>query len=335
MFHKALWIRSYKQTKIVIWLLWVVSLLTLPIPYLYQTTTMASRIGHSSDYWYFFSYHTSLLPLSALVILMGCLLIGLERTNQEMDFMFALPFRRRDLFIVKWLLGAVNIVSITLVNLMLMFLIHQGTIFSSTPSFSPFLTFFGLMVIALLSVYSLTLFIGSFTGGIIMQALLTIAFCFLPWLLSATIFLPFDYLPEWHDIFRHISPFFIIEHDFLFEQRGQIVHLSSNHPTFATFLSLSCYFIISLPLGMLLYEQTPGEKNGKIILYKSLEPIFIFIVMAIGGLFGGLISANILSSLGISELMRYYFGFILTAITIYFLLVKLMKKPLKYKRLST
>lgn len=55
------------------------------------------------DYAYYYSYyfHASdgaVLFQGVTLIALACLLIGWERNNQSTDFLFSMPFKRKDIF---------------------------------------------------------------------------------------------------------------------------------------------------------------------------------------------------------------------------------------------
>lgn len=349
MFHKALWMRNYKQGKVAIWLMWGISLLRLPIAYTESANHMTQMLLEWEDWEYNFSfiYEDTLLPLGGLVILLACLLIGGERTNQGMDSLFAMPFKRRDIFLSKWLIGAVTITAMTLVNMIFMYIIQNTTIHGDYQTFTPFLDLFLFMFVGLLAVYSVALFVGTVTGGLVSQSILTFIVTVLPYGLSLLII---DAI-EWHgrasnlwnvnlwtmyNFFRNISllPATLnlrIQYSFWNEFGFQTETINLFHDTVSltTYISLLIYLVVTFPLGLFLFTRTPGENNGKIILYKKLEPIFLWCTIISFALLGGSLGAGFLWD---TPLIGFYIGLIVLGFICYIFLNRLMKKPLKLKK---
>ncbi|WP_260632216.1 ABC transporter permease [Bacillus bingmayongensis] len=112
MFQKALWIRNYKQGKYVIWLLWLSTLYTLPYKYYMNAQHTAEYLRKTTDTYYTYHIQGADAILFPAFLLMGLaiLLIGWERNNHTIDFLWSMPFKRSHLFLSKWLLGIVHIV---------------------------------------------------------------------------------------------------------------------------------------------------------------------------------------------------------------------------------
>ena len=275
---------------------------------------------------------------------MGCLLIGKERSNQGMDLLFTFPFSRRDLFLSKWLLGATHITAITLVNLILIFIVHQMTFLQHYQPFSHFLTFFGFMFLSLHAVYALTLFIGTLTGGFTSQAILTLITGLFPMGLYTLI----RGAVGWHVIvfngyrnlthsfwnldhyFIDLSVFNFWNYNFTYWQPSLIheYEISSIYhtPSLLSYLVLAFYLIIFLRLGFSLYPLISAENNGKIIIFKKLELLFLWCTTISLGLLGGEIGASVFSTYSNHLLYGFYIGFIIATIITYILLAKLLKK---------
>lgn len=107
MFHKALWMRQWKQGKYIILLFWLTSLYQLPYKY-YQEAQMQLKLSKMKfgDYTYYYSYYFqtsdgTVFFQGATLIALACLLIGWERNNQSNDFLFSMPFKRKDIFFNK------------------------------------------------------------------------------------------------------------------------------------------------------------------------------------------------------------------------------------------
>lgn len=113
MFQKALWVHTYKQSKYIVWLFWLVSFYVLSYKY-YLAAAEQLKYFHEHNEWkYIYRYYYQLsLPdaimvQGGLLIILACILIGWERQNQSSDILWSMPFKRKHLFITKWLLVCV------------------------------------------------------------------------------------------------------------------------------------------------------------------------------------------------------------------------------------
>ena len=119
---KALWVHTYKQSKYIIWLFWLVSFYVLSYKY-YLANAEQLKYFHEHNEWkyiYRYNYQLSLpdaiMVQGGLLIILACILIGWERQNQSSDILWSMPFKRTHLFITKWLFGVCNIVAIVILN---------------------------------------------------------------------------------------------------------------------------------------------------------------------------------------------------------------------------
>ncbi|WP_258073392.1 hypothetical protein [Brevibacillus laterosporus] len=81
----------------------------------------------------------------------------------------------------------------------------------------------------------------------------------------------------------------------------------------------SIHLLVTLGLGIFLYQRNRLEKNGKVIMFPALEPVFYGGAILCFALLGGLFSSTVIER----NLFTYYAGFItlgiLAAIGSYFL----------------
>ncbi|PEB40026.1 MULTISPECIES: ABC transporter permease subunit [Bacillus] len=354
MFHKALWIRQWKQGKYIVLLFWLISLYQLPYKY-YQAAQM--EINQSKmkldDYTYYYSYYFqtsdgAVLFQGAALIALACLLIGWERNNQSTDFLFSMPFKRKDIFLTKWLLGVLNIITVQIVCWISMYGIKNMSFHNEYQIFTPFHSYFLYATVVLIAIYTFTLFIGTITGHIFSQSSLTAILLFLPYgsvlLISGFIYTHTQWSLEamgeierhTHEYLQHvgiISPLesFSITFDYhpieTFDDQGNklssvpqddpMEHTSIPSPW--TLLTPFTYIITLLPIATFLYTRTPNEQNGKILLFPKLQKWFMLCTVLCFGLLGGRIFG------GRDALLSYYIGFFLAAIISYFVFTRLLK----------
>ncbi|PFN09611.1 ABC transporter permease subunit [Bacillus cereus] len=353
MFHKALWMRQWKQGKYIILLFWLISLYQLPYKY-YQAAQMALKQSTMKfdDYTYYYSYYfqtdEGVFFQGATLIALACLLIGWERNNQSTDFLFSMPFKRKDIFLTKWLFGVFNIIAVQVICWISMYGIKNGSFHNEYQIFTPFHSYFLYATVVLIATYTFALFIGTITGNIFSQSSLTAILLFLPYglvlLISGFIYSntqgSVEALGEierkTHIYLQHesiISPLesFSITYDYhpieTFDDDGnKLSSVPQDNPMEHTsvpspwkLLTPFAYIMILLPLSIFLYTRTPNEQNGKILLFPSLQKWFMLCTVLCFGLLGGRILG------GRDALLSYYIGFFLFAIISYFTFTRLLK----------
>lgn len=145
MFQKALWLRTYQQSKYVVWLLWLVSFYTLSYKY-YMTSIQQQYFLNMNKKWkaiYHYSFDLTLLDsimlLGSLLIVLACTLIGWERQNNASDLLWSMPFKRSHLYITKWLFGICNIAAVVVLNWGLFAIMKKLTFHNKYQVFSLFI----------------------------------------------------------------------------------------------------------------------------------------------------------------------------------------------------
>lgn len=353
MFHKALWMRTYKQGKYLLILFWLISLFNLPYQYYSdaQAQLRQSKMKFD-DYIYYYSYSFSgpdiVIIQGILLVALACILIGWERNNQSIDFLWSMPFKRSHLFLSKWLFGTVHIVSALSVSWFLMYIVYKTTIHAEYQSFTPFHLYFAYAIMTLIAAYTLSLFIGTITGNIISQSALSYILMIFPLYIFQLVF-PFFALhvdlseKEYHDVYRKSSIYienistlaplthFNISYDYdprreaIKDEDGTIHAGPAYHhiPSAWTLLSPAIYILICLLLGAYLYARSPNEHNGKILLYQRLHVYFLICTSICFGLLGSEVFTD--SSKSIPLHYMYFIGF---SILTYAILQRMLKHKL-------
>ncbi|PEK00677.1 ABC transporter permease subunit [Bacillus wiedmannii] len=346
MFQKALWLRTYQQSKYVVWLFWLVSFYTLSYKY-YMTSIQQQHFLNDNKKWnYVYHYHfdltllDSVMLLGSVLIVLACTLIGWERQNNASDLLWSMPFKRSHLYITKWLFGFCNIAAVVVLNWGLFAIMKKVTFHNKYQVFSPFHSYFIYMLIVLIAIYTLALCVGTITGNIISQGFLTAAiFIFpllLPPLISGVIAVHsnadfHENNGSIHDIMENISisgpaEEFTIRFDYdpqnAYTDEDGVRH---NEPNFTTIPSAKLliapitHIIILLPLGMYLYVRSVNERNGNYLLYPKLQKVVLTCAIFFGGTVGGLMLS------GAQSLPSFYIGFLVTSFITYFFLPKILK----------
>ncbi|MFD0770819.1 ABC transporter permease subunit [Bacillus sp. CGMCC 1.60114] len=353
MFHKALWMRTYKQGKYIILLFWLSSLYMLPYKYYNGAQSeLAQSTMKFDDYVYYYSYYFNTFDTvfiqGLILIALACVLIGWERNNQSTDFLFSMLFKRKDIFLTKWLFGVLNIITVNIICWISMYRIKNVSFHEQYQIFTPFHTYFLYATIVLIAIYTFTLFIGTITGNIFSQSGLTAILLFLPYglvlLISGFVYThtrdSVEALGEierkTHEYLQHVSivaPLESFDIHFNYhpiakfdEQGNEISTLPPDDPKKTTpvpsawkLLTPFAYIIIFLPIGTLLYTRAPNEQNGKILLFPQLQKWFIGCTVLCFALFGGRLLG------GRDAFLAYYVGFFIASIVSYFVFTRLLK----------
>lgn len=351
MFHKALWMRTFKQGKYVLLLFWLSSLYMLPYAY-YSAAQSELRQSKMKwdDYVYYYNYSFSapetVVMQGAILIALACVLIGWERNSQSNDFLFSMPFQRKHIFLTKWLFGITNIIIVNFVCWISMWGIKKVSFHNAYQDFSPFHTYFVYATIVLIAIYTFSLFIGTITGNIFSQGTLTAVILFLPYglplLVSGFLFThiggsledryqienkTINYLEQ----LSIISPLdrFSIQFDYHpenhFDQHGNKITSPNVNPVEYTripstwkLLSPFIYIVLFLPIAINLYMKSPNEHNGKILLFPQLQKWLISCTVLCFALLAGRI-------FGINALWIYYISFFIAGFISYIILTRLLK----------
>ncbi|MBJ3791390.1 ABC transporter permease, partial [Bacillus sp. OA1] len=101
MFHKALWMWNWKRGKYAALLFFFSSLYFLSFEYYQAAETQQSlflhpeKIGEEKFYYHYSFYSSNSFGLGIITIILSCILIGWERSNQNGDSLMTFPFKRR------------------------------------------------------------------------------------------------------------------------------------------------------------------------------------------------------------------------------------------------
>lgn len=361
MFHKALWMRQWKQGKYVVLLFWLTSLYILPYQYYLDATSQFNQsIQEFDDYVYYYSYYFAafdpVFTQSVLIVIMACLFIGWERNNQSIDFLHSMPFKRKDIYLTKWLFGTINIIAVNIVCWISMYVIQNISFHNQyQENFSPFHTYFVYATVVLVAVYTLALFIGTITGNIFSQSGLSAILLFFPYGLALLIsgFLYTHTANTEEELYKidrkmgnyleHINTFapvdnFSIDYDYhpiaeVDKDGNTISEKPRKDPMEYTFIPSSwklltplAYIIVFLSIGTLLYTRAPNEQNGKLLLFPKLQKWFMFCTVLCFALFGG----SALGTSGTDSILQYYIGFFLAGIVSYFVFSRLLKRKFSF-----
>lgn len=337
MLTKALWMKEFKQVRTILWFMLGLIVIKYPIA-TFMTLENWREIekeqgqnnvfGFTVDEWMvqnlFTSGFTKVL-LIVLIVLLAGLLIGAERNTRRNDFTFALPFPRRNIFMTKWLIGVVPFTVFYKINYFMAYILVQTSEYSQ---FMTNLTHYKLLILPLLgyiALFSLAMIIGTITGEMISQMVLTFIFTIFPigfyLLIISFIHIhtgAYSNLTEPTFVMNLIWPMYIVDPVFITE-------LNWVYPTIA--------IIVFTVASVLLYERNQIEYNGEFLIFKKLVPIFKIGIVVCFALLGGIIVSGI-ASYGLNTAMSivmYWFGLVLFAFLSYLMTKRLMKMNVTVK----
>jgi ABC-type transport system involved in multi-copper enzyme maturation permease subunit len=338
MFHKVLWSHNWKQAKYVILAMWIVFFFTLPFDYL---TLITRNYEQGSDGMSLIYYGKGLsiigpIPIMIVLALFAAFLLNGKRNNGSLKFQFSLPFSRKELFLAKWLFGTVHILLVLAMNIVITVLIIETSFIRNYEDVSHWPMYFLFASFAYVSIYSVCLFVGTFTGRIISQVLLSFLLLFIGQI-GLMLIKPFLHVllqkPK-SELYSYDSihlidittlPNMMNGYRFWNEasydgtiRTNPLSYFKVEYPTYDTLIAAAIITGLSIFIGTLIFSRNKLERNGQFLLFKKLEPFYIALVTIIVALFGGVLSS------GSSYLyFFYFFGF---GAVMYFILRLLFKR---------
>ncbi|MCP8966949.1 hypothetical protein [Ectobacillus ponti] len=355
MFSRTLWQQHFKQTKWILIALWLMTLFLLPYEYYnaaLSTEWQRLQSGESYSYSYYWEPSGAILLQIAAVVALACALIGWARANQMMDILWSMPFSRRSIFLSQWAFGISHLLLLHAVSWGFMFLVKKTTIHDLYQDFTVWSIYFFLSFAALSAVFSLTLFVGTMTGNIVSQAVLSLILLLLPLgLFSLGNYMYRLHIPEQQPQYyaqmepiqkaavalSPAAPFMDLSISYNLDPKGRAPEqpgeqwvscgaLLMPYPVWSLLVS-PVYILLSVLIGMRLYERSPNENNGKILLYPLLAKLCLICAAVCCGLVGGAMATGRL--IAPAPLLFYAISFIAGCMS-YWLLKRLMRLRLAW-----
>lgn len=295
---------------------------------------IAVNYNQAINYRNYFNGDGLALYGAAILIILAGSLIGRERTNDSSDFHFSLPFSRKDLFLSKWLFGVGHIVIGLGINILIVIALAETTMINMYERSNHWLLFYLIAVVVLTAIFSFALFLGTITGNIVLQLVLSFVTLIFAHGLTALmevaqrihvdrVYGLVTQTEIFSTIITHLQPTYILQ---------EYIVAYDEYSDFSVY-SLDLYYlmvpvcviIFSFLVGMLLYTRTKSENNGKALLFPVLHLPFIVCTVICFALFGGYFIATLFNS----TLISYYIGFIGAGIGTFFFLRKIITLKLK------
>ncbi|MCY9532075.1 hypothetical protein SAMN04488689_104336 [Paenibacillus sp. cl6col] len=302
LFVKALWWKEYRQTRVLLWLMLLASFFPIVYTHMWKlwwasksmrdtfvkNVTYVFQDGRAGDNLYN-DYGGGLIFIILGSFILSIWLLGQERRNQVNEHMFALPYPRWILYLTKWMIGIVYIVSAIVITLGLDFVVLASSHVSEYVSIGEIVVRGLHMIFVAVSIYTLTLFLGSFTGTWSMQALL--------FLLCMTLF---DFLRFVIGKFIHIFMIPVSESaqsviDIGVWDRFNVGNWVTHEGPGYSYGFISIVSILLLLAGMWLYSRNRTENNGKQFVFPAIEKAYIVLGVIFATLYGGTVGYDFFS----------------------------------------
>ncbi len=324
--------QNYKQSKMIVWILFVIFIIHLPFQAIVtiENWREAGSVFNNrvSDMYLLFTGGSLPLFGTISIIVLAGLLIGIERNTRRNDFTFSLPFKRRDMFLAKWLFGAMAITLIHLLNFIVTYLMIQTTEFSYVLNDLTLTAILWSPLLGFLLLFSFAMFFGTIAGEMVSQVVLTLIFSIFPFgfIMLLVFFTEVNfgtYLPrlplEWISKITLVTYVFTLE-SFNNSSTGDLIT--------GAIIGTVVFFV----LGLLLYERNRVEHNGEFLVFKQLHPLFLIGIVICFALFGGMILSSLVPW-GMSEfqVIFYWIGFVIFALFSFLITRRLLRMNVTVK----
>ncbi|WP_172798794.1 hypothetical protein [Paenibacillus sp. FJAT-26967] len=238
-------------------------------------------------YWLFYNPYEDFVAyrvvLSVLALGTGVMLIGMERWSGQQDLSFSLPFRRSQIFWVKWSIGILFLTG----SVILSTAADVGVIFLSPlrECLIPEIHFIEMFqaILAVCAWYTLVLLIGTITGGVLSQLGLSLLSSIFPMSLSmlwsfvpaAPIF-DFSFIEKYEDFLAILNPALLLLSPYD-QDPGSMIYLSIPAVYLLLFASIASYT----------YRHSKSEYDGRALVFPRLRPVFSWGIIICAALISG------------------------------------------------
>ncbi|MBB6674364.1 hypothetical protein [Cohnella nanjingensis] len=335
MWVSALWKREYDQSRLFLLFVPVVHFLALGLqrmnkwfftdPYfvagnLRNLKNMTDPIPAAYDFGSFESVGRLWLMLAVFVL--ALVQIGTERRNGSQELLFSLPYSRKIIFLHKWMLGAALLAGSLLINTFIDMVVVPSSPMSPYFSIVYHLTQLGYSLLLLAAIYTLALFIGTITGSVAFQVILTIVTLMLPIGLGPLIT---------NSLSLHGAIDIAVPSGIGIELQNTLnisryLTLSYDDFSWLQVLGLFDLLIVAFFCGMLSYARNRTENNGKLVIFRAWERAIRILVVLCASMIIGLFSSSLFNA---NERLGYDIGFIAGLVVTTFIMLKIAKLRFK------
>ncbi|CAI6063919.1 ABC transporter permease subunit [Cohnella sp. JJ-181] len=340
--------REYAQARLFVFAVPIVHFLTLGMTRMNQwfwsdlDTNLQNRLedhafSHGDLYRYVYDSGSHevvgrfWLLLAAFVL--ALVQIGVERRNGSQELLFSMPYSRNRIYFSKWLLGALLFTGSLLANTLVDAIVLAASPASDYFRADYFAVQFGYSLLVVLAGYSCALLVGSFTGSVASQTVLTWVLVALPIVFVELL----DYSLRAHGIYleRHGELYDSYTHvlwgDRIQDWLNFFGYASAEYLaiSWAKALALLALLIASLALGLLAYSRNPTENNGKLMVFKRGETVLRYGFVLCASMVAGLLGTELLRLSG-GEQVGYDIGFVIGCVLSALGIRKLLRLRFKY-----
>lgn len=236
------------------------------------------------------------------LILIGTFIIGVDTMGRKYDSLSAMPFKREEIILTKWIVAALTVVIPVILSFIVMSFIYAGNkdILKLYMNESMILQWTLINCLVYLFVITFIMLIQSFSGKNILGGIVGTIFLMLPMGLATLIneFLKVLALnPDVLSQKQYSSMLSKIEGFALNASLG-IYNIDISDEYMLSTYQKSVILAIVIPILVILlvysFKKIPLERNGYIVIFKPLEIIFKIGVSACFGLLGGVIASQML-----------------------------------------
>lgn len=339
--------REYAQARLFVFAVPIVHFLTLGMTRMnqwfwsdmgadLQNRMQDNAFAHDDLYRYIYDSGshevTGRMWLLLAVFVLALVQLGVERRNGSQELLFSMPYPRSRIFLSKWLLGAMLVAGSLLLNTLIdafVLVVSPASAFFRADYYA---VEFGYSLLVILAGYTSVLLVGTVTGSVASQTVLT-------WMLAA---FPIAFIALL-DISLQVQGIYITRHrdtansytplwgDRVQEWFNFAGYVSADYMaiTWAKTLFMLALLVVTFALGMLAYSRNRTENNGKLMLFKSGETVMRFGIVLCVAMMAGMLGSELLRH-SAGERLGYDIGFVVGCVISAIGIRKLLRMRFKY-----
>ncbi|MBU3160038.1 ABC transporter permease [Clostridium frigoris] len=292
-----------------------------------------------SHYWFnngLYSQDGYIFIMLFVIILLAITLFIGEKTSETQGFMASMPFTRKEIIINKWFVGVSGLLISFLVTYVFLSLFYFANIKGIDRALSPYsdiIRWFFMDTFQYICIFTFLMLIQAVMGNSIVSTIVGGIILVVPLFITMVVqnltvrsygyiqgrYMIFDKLYTWLSIYSYNLPQQNFVNITINEVAGTFYYYRYYKSKLLVLFLLTCLFLF---LAYVAYKKRNIEYNLRLIVFKNLEPVFIWGVAICSGLLAGAI-------FGSDHLRRFGIGFVIFTIIGYFiskLLLKVLSK---------
>ena len=269
----------------------------------------------------------ALLIVAFLAVVIGALVLRYMQTSKSVTLLHSMPFTRLQLYASNWLSGFILLMIPILVNFLVLISLYAFTKYSAIIDIDILWKWLAIVLMTSVSLYSITVMVGCFTGSSIAQMLFT-------YILN---FLPIAAIAGWYyTLLGMLYGLRINFDDTLIDKVAKFMPITQMFDATswkAEMIGKAAIInvvivILSLVIGYFVYKFRNLEKAGDVISNGVLKPIFKYGVTVCTMVLGTIYVKMLFNEYDISSL--WYVGFALIGYVVAQMLLVKSFRILKY-----